>query len=875
MNVRRWVRLTLSFILVAVFAAHTFAADLTDGVAEKKLSNGLRVIVKEEKSFPVVGFSISYDVGFRNDDTDYPGVSHLLEHMLFQSTEKYKKGEIARLLNDLGAQFNAYTTYDRTVYWELFAPASFRTICELEAERMRNAKLDAGELATEQKVVNNELAGYENNPGTRLFRRFYGELFGNHPMAWIYGRPGGMPEISVDQISNFYRRYYRPDNACIVVVGNLSAKAVLADIEATFGKIRAEGNFEPDRIPLLPKTRGIHIEEKGPASESFGYQLFSLPPWNIDNPDCVVLGLIEQLGLIPGFSYDPNIDGSLGFCYYNSTPVVPAELLDRDYVLERVEVLKARFFARQALSYDSVASQMMTLAYFESRGSYRNYQLLMEKYRTVTAQDVLRVIRKYFIRPNANTATFIATKRDEGFQSESSSVHAESFGSRVDYADLDQPTPAAVKAARAKFDSLYARSKKSVEEYLSDIRETTFSNGCRLLYKPMSVNDKVVIAVGFNAGDMYQTSPRLASWVFDLIFEGGPQVQISRELRRRGASSSGGAMEEQAVISISCASADLPLAVSYLEKALVNRTFIPLALEEYRRRAVRYQETIQNDTDPDFRIDQEMKKRLFGRQGRGLDPYADKKMLGQISMEMVRQFYETYYRPERMTISVAGAVKFEEVKRLISGSLGAWEMADTHTPGELQRLVPPQKEEFSRIRLPIQQDSVLMASMISSYTNNRNYLASMLACQIFGGDPLSSRLSRVVRGKEGLTYHISTFLDPYGPDTVLFMRFMSAPEEVDHVVALFKQEWTRFCEEGPNDLEVERIKTSYLGGLMFSYENAESVARTLLMMKMRRGRADYDRVIIENLRTMDRQAIVEVLHSDWKNPWTGVIAGKE
>jgi zinc protease len=148
--------------------SRTADALLTAGVRETRLPNGLRVLTKEVRSAPVVSFGVWYQVGSRNEHNGITGISHLLEHMMFKGTQRYRLGEIARTLFLNGASFNANTFYDWTSYFETLAADRLELAIELEADRMSNSRIDKTDLDSEMTVVRSELEGGENDPETLL-----------------------------------------------------------------------------------------------------------------------------------------------------------------------------------------------------------------------------------------------------------------------------------------------------------------------------------------------------------------------------------------------------------------------------------------------------------------------------------------------------------------------------------------------------------------------------------------------------------------------------------------------------------------------------------------------------------------------------------
>ena len=179
------VAVAASALLLAVPAPATSpGAALTAGIQETVLPNGLKVVTKEVRSAPVVSFSVWYRVGSRNEHTGITGVSHLLEHMMFKGTRRYRVGEIARTLFLNGAASNASTYYDWTNYYATIAADRLELVMQIEADRMMGSRIDKADLDAEMTVVRSELEGGENSPGRLLFRAVASTAFQAHPYRW-------------------------------------------------------------------------------------------------------------------------------------------------------------------------------------------------------------------------------------------------------------------------------------------------------------------------------------------------------------------------------------------------------------------------------------------------------------------------------------------------------------------------------------------------------------------------------------------------------------------------------------------------------------------------------------------------------------------
>jgi zinc protease len=207
-------------------------------VTEHHLANGMRVLLAERHGDPVVASVLLYPAGARTETEREAGVSHFLEHMMFKGTARFGKGEVDRITTELGGANNAFTSHDHTAYWFELASDRWERALELEADRMQHLSLDPAEFDAERAVVLEELAMGEDDPWRSLSRRVEEVLFPHHP----YGRPIiGYPEtlkaLRPEDMRAYYRRFYHPGNATLVVCGDIEPTAALEAVRARFERI--------------------------------------------------------------------------------------------------------------------------------------------------------------------------------------------------------------------------------------------------------------------------------------------------------------------------------------------------------------------------------------------------------------------------------------------------------------------------------------------------------------------------------------------------------------------------------------------------------------------------------------------------------------
>ncbi|EQC46246.1 pitrilysin family protein [Bacteriovorax sp. Seq25_V] len=270
--------------------------DLNLKINKKVLSNGLTILHLENKKLPIVSVYTFFDVGGKSETPGVTGSTHFLEHMMFKKTKNFPAEHFSKVIENNGGNSNAYTTFDNTVYYENIPVDSLDEILHLEAERLSNLELEEEPFEKERQVVLEERKmRYENKAGGQLFLRMMKEIFVGTPYGGsVIGDASDVKNLSREKMLEFYHKFYRPNNAVLVVVGDVEADKLFKMVEEKYGAIpRGEGLEElqkefssPERFKhraKLPKTVSLHGESVTPmfmmafpslkAGEEDGYAL--------------------------------------------------------------------------------------------------------------------------------------------------------------------------------------------------------------------------------------------------------------------------------------------------------------------------------------------------------------------------------------------------------------------------------------------------------------------------------------------------------------------------------------------------------------------------------------------------------------------------
>ncbi|SMQ70073.1 zinc protease [Devosia lucknowensis] len=243
-------RILLALATTAALAFPALAQDQPAAdVSHFTLDNGLELVVIPDRRAPIVTHMVWYRVGGADDPAGQSGVAHFLEHLMFKGTEKYPAGTLDRLVSELGGDTNAFTNADVTAYFQTIPPDALETMMDIEADRMRNLVLPEAVIAAERAVVLDERRQrVEAQPQSILGEEMKATIFQNHPYRIpVIGWQHEIAALDREDALTFYDRYYAPNNALVVVAGDVDAEEVLALAEATYGRV--------ERGPELPERQ--------------------------------------------------------------------------------------------------------------------------------------------------------------------------------------------------------------------------------------------------------------------------------------------------------------------------------------------------------------------------------------------------------------------------------------------------------------------------------------------------------------------------------------------------------------------------------------------------------------------------------------------
>jgi zinc protease len=437
LNMHRWL-----FICLAVIPLISQAE-----IQEFKLSNGMKVIVQEDHRAPVVVSQVWYRAGALDEVNGKTGVAHVLEHMMFKGTKKIPAGQFSRMIAAAGGRENAFTGMDYTCYYQQLEKSNLPLSMRLEADRMQNLQITDEEFAKEIKVVMEERRWRtEDKPQSKVNEQFQAIAFRAHP----YGRPvvghmNDLENMTAEDAREWYRNWYAPNNATLVVVGDVKTKEVLALAKQYFGPIKARA-----LPPRKPQTEPTQLGErravvKAPGKLPYLAMGFHTPTLTFQTANAdlawepyaleVLAGILSgndsarlnqklvretALALDVGAGYDTTSRGQHSLFELVGTPsegktvaeleaalLAQIELIKTNGVTQKeLDRVKAAVIAADVYQRDSVFYQAMQLGQLETMGyPWALIKEYPEKLKTVTSEQIQAVAKKYLNKDNMTVVT--------------------------------------------------------------------------------------------------------------------------------------------------------------------------------------------------------------------------------------------------------------------------------------------------------------------------------------------------------------------------------------------------------------------------------------------------------------------------------------
>ena len=822
-----------------------------EGITEYSFDNGLKVLLFPDSSKPTVTVNVTYLVGSRHEGYGETGMAHLLEHMMFRGSTKHP--DVKTEIRDHGANFNGTTSFDRTNYFETMpaTDANLRWALEMESDRMVNSRVSRQDLDSEMTVVRNEFERGENNNMRVLEERvlstaYLWHAYGHSPI----GSRSDIEKVPIERLQAFYRNYYEPDNAVLIVAGKFDPVMTLALIKDTFGALP-----KPERTliqtyteePVQDGEREVMLRRVGdiqavmaayhaPAGSSAdSAPLQVLAGILVDAPaGRLYKALVESKKATsvggghdqlhdPGyieFSAETRKEGSL-------EDVRKTMLEELDGVVKEpptkseVDRVRTKMLKDFELSFNNSQRVALQLSEWASMGDWRLMFLDRDRIEKVTPEDVARVARTYLKASNRTLGEFIPTDSPdkdrtvvEPTPDVSALVKDYTGKAAVEAGEAFDPSPANIDARTIR---------------------VTLANGMKLAMLPKKKRGGSVTAtIALHYGDEKSvfgriTAAQLAGAMLMRGTEKHTRQELQDEVDKLKAQVNANAGATDANLTLNTVRANVGAALRLTAEVLKQPSFPENEFEQLRQASLGRVENFRSEPQA---LAPNALNRHFTQYPSG-DPRGvptfdeDIENYKKITLADAKKFYSDFFGASNAELAIIGDFDPAEVRKIAEEEFGTWKSASPYA--EVLRTYQKPQTVNRMIETPDKANAVFTAGIAMPLNeDDPAYPALLLANQMFGGD-LKSRLFHRIREQEGLSYGVGSGFAAGVKSKYarIFVQAICAPQNILKVEAAFNDEVARLLKDGFRDDEVEAAKKTYLDDRIVGRSQDAGLARDL------------------------------------------------
>jgi zinc protease len=834
----------LGWLGVAAVVAGTllcsYALADSSPVLRASLPNGLRVIIVRNSLAPVVATSVNYLVGSDEAPAGFPGTAHAQEHMMFRGSPGLSADQLADIGSIMGGSFNANTRESLTQYLFTVPAEDLDVALHIEATRMRGVLDSAKDWEQERGAIEQEVAQDLSNPGYKLYEKLRAAMFAGTPYAHdALGTRPSFDATRVEMLQRFHAAWYAPNNAILVVVGDLDPAATLEKIRNLFGDISARSLPTRHLVHLGPQQAArLQVDTDRPT----GTQMLAMRVPGLHSPDFPALEVLADVlsnerfdlyGLVPqgkalsaSFALDPLPQAGLAYAEVSFSKDedpkaleaevrailskvaqhgVPAELVEAAKQQERRQ---AEFQKNSIEGLASVWADAVALYGLDSP------EQDLQRIEKVTVEDVDRVARKYLVLSHAVSAVMIPQGGGRPIASGGGFGGQESISLGEAHAtELPDWARAALERLEVKPSSL----KPQV---------STLPNGLTLIVQSEDVSDTVSVFGRIRnrpevEADIKQQG---VGQVLDPLFSYGSErldrLAFQRALDDIGADEHAGTDFDLQVLAQNFDRGVALLADNQLHPALPPEAMNVVARQLAQVVAARIH-------SPGYLTQRSLRAALFPPEDPSLRE-ATPESVRALTLEDVRGYYRKVFRPDLTTIVVVGNVSAEQARATIEKYFATWTAQGPKPDTDLPAVPPNQPSAVAVPDASRVQDNVILAQNLALRRSDPDYYPLELGSAVLGGGFYSTRLSIELRKNTGLVYSVGSTLQAGRTRGAYFIQYACDPQNVDKAARIAVQELKSMQSTPVGSDELLRVKALLLRQIPLSEASVESIAHQLI-----------------------------------------------
>jgi zinc protease len=826
------------------------------GIFTTTLRNGLRVVVVEDRAAPVVQTSVWYGFGSLQETPGKTGLAHALEHMMFRGTPEISSGGLDDIVARLGAQMNGETNYDYTQFYFEMPADKLDVALAIDADRMQHASLSAAGWAIERNAVLNEIDGDASSPFFNLLSRVRAAAFPGQPAGRTpLGNRSDVAAATVADIAAYYREWYAPNNATLVIAGNVEHASAFAKAQRFFGAIPSKKL--PPWSELNPKAAPESTVE---AQFPFPFEILDLAyaiPGDTQPGEPAISTLAtllenqrspfyralvqSNIALAIETDADTQLKGGLLHVFIILNPGHGSSEAASVFATTLDSVLHNGFDPDLAVAAKrlTIAERLYDADSIDGIGDLAGYtygivrESLADEDRrlaALTGDDLLAAARRYLSRPTVVGHLSPNDSPPKGNSEKSTSEASDDFSKRVPNGPIVEPQ----WIAKAVETPTTERSTLAPVEF-------TLDNGLRVILQTKTDRPTVVIKGTIAATPAFEPFgqegiSRLASSVADYGSAAYPFEQ-----RRKATDEMGVFLETGQDFSATAESRDFERVVTILADGEAHPTFEDPWLSVERSQ-------LANSLQSEGRISGVLIDRAYNRL---LLASADPSLrqptaagISAITRADLLAYAAAYWRPDLTTISVVGDLSPERVRSALEASFGSWKAAGPKPNARLMAM-PPSSSGHDYIGTEANQVFIRLGQPALS-RSSQDYDTLAVLNQILGGaGAFESRLWQELRQKRGLVYSVNSSLEAGADRGDLRVELNASPMRVVEAVGIVRQELRRLQDEPVSATELQEAKVRLTSNALLDEASTSGQAQQLLDLAIYHLPLDYYRTLNE------------------------------
>jgi len=813
------------------------------------LDNGLQVILHQDHSDPIVSLAVVYHVGSAREKVGRTGFAHLFEHMLFQQSENVGEDQFFKIVQDAGGTLNGFTFQDGTAYFEVVPKSAMETVMWLESDRMgffKNTITESAFANQQDVVINEKRQSYDNRPygHTRyvIFKSIFPE---RHPYNWqVIGEMEDLKNATVDDVKEFYEKFYGPNNATLVLAGDFQTDSAKVLIEKYFGEIKKGQEVTPMTVQnvTLPETKRFYHEDNfanaaqlnvvWPTSEQYSDDAYALdflanilsdgkkaPLYKVlvkekelTSRTIAYNNAMELAGL-----FTINITANQGKSLNDIEKAIfeAFERLETDSITETdLERVKAGLETNFYNQLQSILNKSFQLAFYDVfAGSPGYIEKDIERIRAVTIDDVWRVYNKY-IKDKPYVVTSFVPKGQldimvEG--SEKAAIVEEQISETVEVAEVKDEDKEIDKTPSAFDRSVQPKEGTPPGLNLPETWTATLENGIKVYGIENKELPLVEFSLAIEGGHLLDIPEKngIANLMTDIMMEGTATKtpeELEEEIDLLGSNINMYTSDLNINVRASSLSRNFDKTIVLVEEILLEPRWDEEEFDRIKTRTINDLE--RNQADPNYVARKIFTEKVYGKDHIMSIPVSGSpETIEGIGIEDLKRYYHDFYSPNVTHVHVVGNITKEDALKAFAGLEKKWQSKEVNIPGY------PYPEEVQNASLyfidfPDAKQSVINIGCLAMMRDDPDYYPSTVMNYKLGGS-FSGNVNLILREEKGYTYGARTYFSGSkirGP----FVATSSVRTNVTYEsVQIFKEEMEKY-REGISEEDLEFTKNSLI-----------------------------------------------------------------